>query len=129
MMTIRKVEKSFGLHTQKYLSLILYHTPLVYLHVRTCTCILCMCIVFISVHCVYCSCTECTQSDFPCTWCVGAHKCTHDRESCGNDVLVTGQNVSIRRSLRHRAVYGSVMLQLLLLMINFYVKLSRFCKV
>ena len=41
-----------------------------------------------------CRCTSCTVSDFPCTWCVQNHICTHNRESCMNDVLITGQHVS-----------------------------------
>ncbi|XP_003737136.3 plexin-A4 [Galendromus occidentalis] len=39
----------------------------------------------------YSSCTECVSSPFPCDWCVGGHRCTHDTgENCRNDVLVTG---------------------------------------
>ncbi|KAL1452395.1 hypothetical protein WDU94_006631 [Cyamophila willieti] len=37
------------------------------------------------------SCTQCVSSDFPCDWCVVAHRCTHDTaENCHNDVLVQG---------------------------------------
>lgn len=40
-------------------------------------------------------CSDCTDSAYPCTWCVRSHKCTHDRETCGSDILVTGRNVSL----------------------------------
>lgn len=41
----------------------------------------------------YQSCTSCVSSPFPCDWCVGGHRCTHDTgENCRNDVLVTGVN-------------------------------------
>lgn len=37
------------------------------------------------------SCTQCVSSEFPCDWCVEAHRCTHDTaENCRNDILVTG---------------------------------------
>uniref|UniRef100_W4VRI5 Putative plexins functional semaphorin receptor n=1 Tax=Corethrella appendiculata TaxID=1370023 RepID=W4VRI5_9DIPT len=37
------------------------------------------------------SCTRCVSSQFPCDWCVEAHRCTHDTaENCRNDILVTG---------------------------------------
>ncbi|XP_054746803.1 plexin-A2 isoform X1 [Anastrepha obliqua] len=37
------------------------------------------------------SCTRCVSSEFPCDWCVEAHRCTHDTaENCRNDILVTG---------------------------------------
>uniref|UniRef100_A0A1B0CEW4 Sema domain-containing protein n=1 Tax=Lutzomyia longipalpis TaxID=7200 RepID=A0A1B0CEW4_LUTLO len=37
------------------------------------------------------SCTQCVSSQFPCDWCVEAHRCTHDTaENCRNDILVTG---------------------------------------
>lgn len=39
------------------------------------------------------SCTRCVSSQFPCDWCVEAHRCTHDTaENCRNDILVTGIN-------------------------------------
>ena len=39
----------------------------------------------------YVSCTQCVSSPFPCDWCVGGHRCTHDTgENCRNDILVTG---------------------------------------
>ncbi|XP_013784646.1 plexin-A2-like [Limulus polyphemus] len=39
----------------------------------------------------YSSCTKCVSSRFPCDWCVGGHRCTHDTgENCRNDILVTG---------------------------------------
>lgn len=39
----------------------------------------------------YSSCTSCVSSPFPCDWCVGGHRCTHDTgENCRNDILVTG---------------------------------------
>ncbi|XP_063706809.1 plexin-A4 isoform X3 [Culicoides brevitarsis] len=39
------------------------------------------------------SCTRCVSSQFPCDWCVEAHRCTHDTaENCRNDILVTGVN-------------------------------------
>lgn len=42
------------------------------------------------------SCTQCVSSQFPCDWCVEAHRCTHDTaENCRNDILVTGVSVSI----------------------------------
>lgn len=42
------------------------------------------------------SCTRCVSSQFPCDWCVEAHRCTHDTaENCRNDILVTGVSVSI----------------------------------
>lgn len=41
------------------------------------------------------SCTRCVSSQFPCDWCVEAHRCTHDTaENCRNDILVTGVSVS-----------------------------------
>ncbi|XP_076657981.1 plexin A [Halictus rubicundus] len=41
----------------------------------------------------YSSCTQCVSSNFPCDWCVDAHRCTHDTaENCRNDILVTGVN-------------------------------------
>lgn len=44
------------------------------------------------------NCTECVTSEFPCDWCMGAHRCTHDTaEKCSNDFLVTGINVNIQR--------------------------------
>ncbi|UYV82243.1 PlexA [Cordylochernes scorpioides] len=37
------------------------------------------------------SCTQCVSSPFPCDWCVGGLRCTHDTgENCRNDILVTG---------------------------------------
>lgn len=37
------------------------------------------------------TCTRCVSSQFPCDWCVEAHRCTHDTaENCRNDILVTG---------------------------------------
>lgn len=40
-------------------------------------------------------CTQCVSSPFPCDWCVGGHRCTHDTgENCRNDILVTGISVS-----------------------------------
>jgi plexin A len=42
------------------------------------------------------SCTRCVSSQFPCDWCVEAHRCTHDTaENCRNDILVTGVSVSV----------------------------------
>ena len=41
-----------------------------------------------------CSCTSCTMSDFPCTWCVQEHKCTNTPENCRTDILITGKAVS-----------------------------------
>lgn len=42
------------------------------------------------------SCTQCVSSQFPCDWCVEAHRCTHDTaENCRNDILVTGVSVSL----------------------------------
>ena len=39
----------------------------------------------------YSSCTNCVSSSFPCDWCVGGHRCTHDTgEHCRNEILVTG---------------------------------------
>ncbi|CAH1783359.1 unnamed protein product [Owenia fusiformis] len=38
------------------------------------------------------SCTACTLSAFPCTWCVQRHKCTKHSDTCLSDVLVTGKN-------------------------------------
>ncbi|GIX99609.1 hypothetical protein CEXT_662822 [Caerostris extrusa] len=39
-------------------------------------------------------------SPFPCDWCVGGHRCTHDTgENCRNDILVTGIS-SIGPSIR-----------------------------
>lgn len=44
------------------------------------------------------SCTQCVSSQFPCDWCVEAHRCTHDTaENCRNDILVTGVSVSITK--------------------------------
>lgn len=41
------------------------------------------------------SCTQCVSSQFPCDWCVEAHRCTHDTaDNCRNDILVTGVSVS-----------------------------------
>ncbi|KAH7645133.1 plexin-a-like protein [Dermatophagoides farinae] len=46
------------------------------------------------------SCTECVSSLFPCDWCVGGHRCTHDTgEHCRNEILVTGIK-SMGRSIR-----------------------------
>ncbi|KPM03170.1 plexin-A-like protein 3 [Sarcoptes scabiei] len=46
------------------------------------------------------SCTECVSSLFPCDWCVGGHRCTHDTgEHCRNEILVTGIK-SLGRSIR-----------------------------
>ncbi|KAI0232083.1 Plexin-B, partial [Lamellibrachia satsuma] len=42
------------------------------------------------------SCTSCTNSDYPCTWCIRTpheRQCVFDRERCNNDVLVTGKSV------------------------------------
>eukprot|EP00096_Caligus_rogercresseyi_P001343 TRINITY_DN1211_c0_g2_i1.p1 TRINITY_DN1211_c0_g2~~TRINITY_DN1211_c0_g2_i1.p1 ORF type:complete len:1044 (+),score=347.68 TRINITY_DN1211_c0_g2_i1:181-3132(+) len=37
------------------------------------------------------TCSSCVSSNFPCDWCVDAHRCTHDTaEYCRNDILVTG---------------------------------------
>ncbi|CAB4063960.1 PLXNA [Lepeophtheirus salmonis] len=37
------------------------------------------------------TCSSCVSSNFPCDWCVDAHRCTHDTaEYCQNDILVTG---------------------------------------
>ncbi|XP_015793671.1 plexin-A2 [Tetranychus urticae] len=48
----------------------------------------------------YLSCTQCVSSPFPCDWCVGGHRCTHDTgENCRNDILVTGLR-SIGPSIR-----------------------------
>ncbi|XP_067128995.1 plexin-A2 isoform X2 [Centruroides vittatus] len=48
----------------------------------------------------YTSCTQCVSSPFPCDWCVGGHRCTHDTgENCRNDILVTGVS-SIGPSIR-----------------------------
>lgn len=48
----------------------------------------------------YMSCTQCVSSPFPCDWCVGGHRCTHDTgENCRNDILVTGLR-SIGPSIR-----------------------------
>ncbi|KFM60858.1 Plexin-A2, partial [Stegodyphus mimosarum] len=48
----------------------------------------------------YTSCTQCVSSPFPCDWCVGGHRCTHDTgENCRNDILVTGIS-SIGPSIR-----------------------------
>ena len=39
----------------------------------------------------YTSCTACVSSLFPCDWCVGGHRCTHDTgENCRNEILITG---------------------------------------
>ena len=40
------------------------------------------------------SCTECTDSRFPCTWCVRNNICTNNREVCSSDALITGRHVS-----------------------------------
>ncbi|GFY75729.1 hypothetical protein TNIN_425621 [Trichonephila inaurata madagascariensis] len=55
-------------------------------------------------YCGWCSlennCTQCVSSPFPCDWCVGGHRCTHDTgENCRNDILVTGIS-SIGPSIR-----------------------------
>jgi len=42
---------------------------------------------------LHAECTGCTESEFPCTWCVSHHSCTFNREDCLNDVLITGRNV------------------------------------
>lgn len=48
------------------------------------------------------SCTQCVSSQFPCDWCVEAHRCTHDTaENCRNDILVTGVSVSIVKISQH----------------------------
>jgi hypothetical protein len=48
----------------------------------------------------YQSCTACVSSPFPCDWCVGGHRCTHDTgENCRNDILVTGVS-SVGPSIR-----------------------------
>ncbi|RWS17561.1 plexin A-like protein [Dinothrombium tinctorium] len=48
----------------------------------------------------YTSCTKCVSSPFPCDWCVGGHRCTHDTgENCRNDILVTGVS-SVGPSIR-----------------------------
>lgn len=48
----------------------------------------------------YTSCTQCVSSPFPCDWCVGGHRCTHDTgENCRNDILVTGVS-SVGPSIR-----------------------------
>lgn len=48
----------------------------------------------------YSSCTQCVSSSFPCDWCVGGHRCTHDTgENCRNDILVTGVS-SVGPSIR-----------------------------
>jgi plexin A len=48
----------------------------------------------------YSSCTQCVSSPFPCDWCVGGHRCTHDTgENCRNDILVTGVS-SVGPSIR-----------------------------
>ncbi|XP_064633300.1 plexin-A4-like isoform X2 [Lineus longissimus] len=42
---------------------------------------------------VHTSCTSCTQSDYPCNWCIQNHRCVYHREVCGKgEVLVTGKN-------------------------------------
>ncbi|QQP52047.1 Plexin A [Caligus rogercresseyi] len=39
------------------------------------------------------TCSSCVSSNFPCDWCVDAHRCTHDTaEYCRNDILVTGSS-------------------------------------
>ncbi|RWS23603.1 Plexin-A2-like protein, partial [Leptotrombidium deliense] len=48
----------------------------------------------------YKSCIQCVSSPFPCDWCVGGHRCTHDTgENCRNDILVTGVS-SVGPSIR-----------------------------
>lgn len=50
------------------------------------------------------TCTDCVSSQSPCHWCFGAHRCTGDTNNdCPNDILVTGDGVSIffsRKNLR-----------------------------
>ncbi|CAN7986578.1 unnamed protein product [Ixodes hexagonus] len=45
----------------------------------------------------YKTCTECTSSAYPCTWCTLGHRCTHDRaENCRNDILITNPVKGLR---------------------------------
>jgi len=46
--------------------------------------------------CLLCmsSCSRCTDSRFPCTWCVERNVCTNTRELCASDTLITGRRVS-----------------------------------
>lgn len=41
-------------------------------------------------------CSRCTESSFPCTWCVSRHRCSNNREECQSDTLITGRRVSDR---------------------------------
>lgn len=53
----------------------------------------------------YSTCTDCVSSPYPCDWCVGGHRCTHDTgENCRNDILVTGvkqMGQSLRSGPKH----------------------------
>ena len=43
---------------------------------------------------VYCRCTRCTESQFPCNWCIKNHKCVYQRDDCGpQEKLVNGRMV------------------------------------
>lgn len=48
------------------------------------------------------TCTDCVSSNFPCSWCVGANRCTHEtgEMNCRGDVLINGRLV-IGPSLRN----------------------------
>jgi len=43
-----------------------------------------------------CSCTKCTDSEYPCKWCIKHHICTNhatSSETCDDDIMVTGRQV------------------------------------
>jgi len=43
------------------------------------------------------SCTKCTDSEYPCKWCIKHHICTNhatSSEACEDDIMVTGRQVT-----------------------------------
>ena len=51
--------------------------------------------------CVF-RCTKCTDSEYPCKWCIKHHICTNhatSAEACEDDIMVTGKHVCIIMSI------------------------------
>jgi len=45
-----------------------------------------------------CRCTKCTDSEYPCKWCIRHHVCTNhatSSETCEDDIMVTGRQVCV----------------------------------
>ena len=61
-------------------------------HWLVCACV-CVCV---RVRACVCRCTRCTDSEYPCKWCIKHHICTNhatSAEACEDDIMVTGKQV------------------------------------